>query len=126
MKYTSFDKTNLDGLRATVNAKLKELEELTGLTIKMTSITYGSTELTGKLEVKIDSPEAKAQRDRLSNSMMSYSGLQVGDRLFHKGKSYVVESYNPNSRKRPVTARCLLDNKMSAWPFDLARQCKVS
>ena len=126
MKYTSFNKQNLDGLRATVNAKLKELEELTGLTIKMTSITYGQTELTGKLEVKIDSPEAKAQRDQVSNSMLRYSGLLVGDRLQQYGKTYVVEGYNPNSRKRPITTRCLNDGKTTVWPTDLARQCKVS
>lgn len=124
MKYTRFTKDNLAALRATVNRKLAELEAETGIKFQMTGISYQDLELTAKVEMKINSPEAKARMEADSNSFLIRYNLRVGDLLVQKGKTYRVESYNIASRKRPVVTTCLSDGKTTVWPGQLAMSCK--
>jgi hypothetical protein len=125
MAYQQFNTENLDHVRRRVNETLVELGKELGIDFKMTGITYGQYELTGKLEAKITSPFAKYRQDEISNRVLGHFGLKVGDILVQKGKRYQVESYNAGSRKRPIVTKCLTDGKTTVWPTDLARQCKV-
>lgn len=124
MRYTRFTKDNLAGLRATVNRKLAELEAETGIKFQMTGISYQDLELTAKVEMKIDSPEARATMTATANSFLSRYNLRVGDLLVQKGKTYRVENYNIASRKRPIVTTCLSDGKTAVWPTQLAMSCK--
>lgn len=107
MTITKLDKTNIKGVRDSIQKKLDELKDL-GLDIQLKSIRYEDYKLTSRIEVKVNSPEAtKVITDKkvsADNANLQAVGLYVGYKFRVDGDDYTVTGWNSRARKYPVKA----------------------
>lgn len=94
MKFTSFDKNNLEGLRSEMNALLEKYGVSSNLDIKVGNMKFSSTEVEIKLTAKVKG--AKTFNDTILESRVSALGLKIknseGDQLV---------DYNTRAHKMP-------------------------
>ena len=91
---TKFDKTNLNTIRAEINAVLSKYADSQGITLQLGNIKFTEGEFDAKLNAKIVG--AKTRTDTILESVVASRGLQT---VGLNGRKLV--SYNTRSYKYP-------------------------
>ncbi len=111
MKFKNIGKPECQTIRRDLNAilptALKNMLEQYGLTVEVGGMTYGSTEVSVKLEFKLDSPAALAKYD----SILEMLGCPRGSKAHMSGKVFECVGYNPSKPKNDLMIKDVATGK---------------
>lgn len=106
MKFNNFDKSNLNNFRVIFERKMKELEEETGVSVKLKNITFQDFTFTSKVEAVVSDQKTNVKQSEFSAHAYKF-GLNPeihGKTFFHNGHTYRITDIAPRARKYPVIA----------------------
>lgn len=98
MKLTTLGKGQCDLLRREIEMALEDFRKKFGLKIEVTNMTYGGHEMSAKVEMKIDSPQADAQFD----AILTRLNCPRGSRSRIGKKTFICTGYDPYKPKNNI------------------------
>lgn len=113
-RITAFNRTNLVEFRSLVEAKLQEVEEQTGVVVRLGNIRFDEGQFTTKLTASVknfrgsqtDGPTAEYGRDYDRNrERLGLPKNLIGTKFQGMGGEYTFVGTKASNRKYPVIAR---------------------
>lgn len=106
MKFNNFNKSNLKNFRVLFEAKMKELEAETGVSVQLKNINFQEFSFTSKVEAIISDQKTNVKDSEFAEHAYKF-GLSPdinGKTFFHNGNTYRINGIAPRARKYPVLA----------------------
>lgn len=98
MSFTQFNKQNMNHVRAEINRKLEELEQL-GLNIKLGNISYTDTNFTAKIECSLVGGPSKFETEFKRSFEFRNHPNAIGKTVEINGKKFIFCGFIPRARK---------------------------
>ena len=120
-----FDKENLGEMREAINKALSSVTSDYNVELKIGNISYQESGFTTKLSVNLvvdGEVQTKEKRDFENLAELSGCKFPLGYKFNNCGTDFIVTGFSSRSRKYPVLAKNLDDNKTYKYKIDWINQ----
>jgi hypothetical protein len=119
-KVEAFDKNNLKEICSQIDSKLKEVEKLYGISLRLGNVTFNRGDFRCSFIGKIEVTQENVKQ--FNNPVLNMYGIAVGETFMHKGISWTVVGYNTRKRKKPVELKRMDNGLIANCTVDFAKQ----